>query len=267
MTHNNIFVNDQKLDEFLKDKTQIKDDIERTALFKEQTQTVRLGRHLKARYKQHRERNGKVKQLGIKEINRHGFEKTLTRYLKAGQILNSFVTIMLCYPTDKPFSTQIIADIIEKTSKKNGIPIDKSTNHSLRGRLGIVRKSELADYMYFIGRNTPKNKSNVMKYGIREDYLDKMSLDQALELARTRKQEFKNVVLNPDRQKRTPKKFSPIPPAAPPVKIPEEPPAETPEKPDLLAKVIDQLNGLKDDDSAVFVIKGDIHIHVNIERG
>jgi hypothetical protein len=51
MGRNDITVNGIVLPEYLKDKELIKDEIERTELFESQTDTIRLGRHLKPKYK------------------------------------------------------------------------------------------------------------------------------------------------------------------------------------------------------------------------
>ena len=50
MGRNDITVDGVVLPEYLKDKELIKDEIERTELFESQTDTIKLGRHVKSKY-------------------------------------------------------------------------------------------------------------------------------------------------------------------------------------------------------------------------
>lgn len=121
-----------------------------------------------------------------------------------------------------------------------------------------------------------------MKYGITDDALESLSIDDAIELARTRKKEFedKSVLLNPERSVR--KDARPPKPidkkkevdAFKHVRVAESasvqqkpvPPIE-PKKPDLVSEIVNAIKSIKsDDENAVIIIKGDIHIHLNFER-
>jgi hypothetical protein len=278
MNRNDITVNGKILDEFLKDNVSVKEDIEQKKLFREQTENIRLGRHIKPKFKPLKERNGEVKILGQREINIANFDRYLEKSLKAENILESLTIVLIAYPKQKIFTTNEIASIIDRYLKRYDIPILRSTGHSLRGRLGLIRKSELSDFMVFYERNSFENKTNVMKYGIREDALNELTIDEAIELAHTRKKAFKDksVVLNPDRSKQKNAKPGPKPKKE---VIAETPPkkeviAETPlkkevinEKPDLITEIISQIKSIKsDDENAMILIKGDIHIHINISR-
>lgn len=150
MNRDDITVNGQMLGEFLKTNESVSEEIERNKFFNEQTETVRLGRHVKARYKPYREKNGEVIKLGQREINIANYEKYLLQSIQQEKILNSFVIVMMANPDYSVFTTGDIAEIIEKFQKKFGIPVLRRTSHSLRGRLGMVRKSELCDFMFFL---------------------------------------------------------------------------------------------------------------------
>lgn len=303
MSLKNITIEGQNLDEFLNQNEPVKDEIKRNKFFREQIEDIKLGRHVKARYKQHQEKNGEVNILGQQEINRANFRKYLVESLKNEKILNSLVIVLIAHPNKRIFTTKEIAKIIEVHSKANDIPILRSVNHSLRGRLGIIRKSELSDFMVFYERNTLENKGNTMRYGIRDDALEMLTIEDAVELARTRKKAFedKSVVLNPDRSRRkdaksAPKEEKKIVKTEPkksietePEKTPEKATVKEPEKlsvkkiekipikatektpeklnDNLISNIIDQIKSIKsDNDNAVLIIKGDIHIHINITR-
>ena len=277
MNRNNITVNGKILDEFLKDNVSVKEDIEQKKLFREQTEDIRLGRHVKAKFKPLKEKNGEVKILGQREINIANFDRYLEKSLKEENILNSLTIVLIAHPKQTVFTTNEVATIIDRHLKRYDIPILRSTGHSLRGRLGLIRKSELSDFMVFYERNSFENKTNVMKYGIREDALNELTIDEAIELARTRKKEFKDksVVLNPDRSKQKNAKPGPKPKENVVAKTPPKenviaktpPKKEVVEKPDLITEIISQIKSIKsDDENAIIIIKGDIHIHLNINR-
>jgi hypothetical protein len=267
MNRNDITVNGKILDEFLKDNVSVKEDIEQKKLFREQTENIRLGRHIKPKFKPLKETNGEVKILGQREINIANFDRYLEKSLKSENILESLTIVLIAYPKQIIFTTNEIASIIDRYLKRYDIPILRSTGHSLRGRLGLIRKSELSDFMVFYERNSSENKTNVMKYGIREDALNELTIDEAIELARTRKKEFKDksVVLNPDRSKQKNARPGPKPKEDVIAKTP--PKKEVVEKPDLITEIINQIKSIKsDDENAMILIKGDIHIHINISR-
>ena len=199
-----------------------------------------MNKHLKARYKPRKEKNGRVKVLSTREKNLYNYEDYLLKSLKDEKILNTFVIVLIAYPEKIAFTTQAIADIIEDFSRKNDIPILRSTNHTLRGRLGAIRKSRLSQFMYFYERNTPKNKDNIMKYGIVDKYLHTLTIDDAIKLAYERKKEFKKpgAVLNPERSARHKKEYKPKLPPSPPVEIPEKP--ESPPQSNIVDEIIEQ---------------------------
>ena len=114
MGHNDITVNGIILPEYLKDKELIKDEIERTELFESQTDTIKLGRHVKPKYESKKEKNGKVKILGNREKNRYNYERYLLNAIKSKKLLDAIVIIMIAHPTETVLTTKIVADIINK---------------------------------------------------------------------------------------------------------------------------------------------------------
>jgi hypothetical protein len=265
MGRNDITVNGIILPEYLKDKELIKDEIERTELFESQTDTIRLGRHLKPKYKSKKEKNGKVKILGNREKNRYHYERYLLNAIKSKKLLDAFAIVMVAHPTETIFTTKIVADIINKFCMENNIvPISKSISHALRGRVGEIRKSELSNYMFFWERNTSLNKSNILKYGIKETYLNELTIDEAINSANERRKEFKdkNALLNPKRSVNKNAIRPDIKTA--PVENPVLPHPEAPSN--LISEIMTQLGKLQSDKKSIIKVEGDLHIHINISR-
>jgi hypothetical protein len=265
MGRNDITVDGVILPEYLKDKELIKDEIERTELFKSQTDTIRLGRHVKPKYESKKEKNGKVKILGNREKNKHNYERYLLKAIKSKKLLDAFVIVMVAHPTETIFTTKIVADIINKFCMENNIvPISKSISHALRGRVGEIRKSELSNYMFFWERNTSLNKSNILKYGIKETYLNELTIDEAINSANERRKEFKdkNALLNPKRSVNKNAIRPDIKTA--PVENPVLPHPEAPSN--LISEIMTQLGKLQSDKKSIIKVEGDLHIHINISR-
>ena len=144
------------------------------------------------------------------------------------------------------------------------MPISKSINHALRGRVGEIRKSELSNYMFFWERNTSLNKNNTIKYGIKEEHKNELTIDEAINLANERRKEFKdkNALLNP---KRSVKKNAIRPDIkTAPVENPVLPPPEAPSN--LISEIMTQLEKLQSDKKSIIKVEGDLHIHINISR-
>lgn len=287
MSLKNITFEGRQLTELIKSKESIEDERRQLKMIREQTETIRINNHTKVRYKPRKERNGKVKKLGNREKNRYNYEKYMTESMRSERLLETFVIVMMAHPTETVFTTQFIADTIEDFARKNGFPVLRSTNHSLRGRLGAVRKSRLFKHMFHLDRNTPTNRDTVVKYGIKEDSLDTLTLDEAIALAKKRRTEFKNpnAVLNPNRSKKKKPIKPKIDPAAssrsggaPKVELPVEKPKQKlkiteptePTKPtaqkDIIGDVIEKLKKLQAEGGSFIAVKGDLHIHININN-
>jgi hypothetical protein len=264
MGRNDITVDGVVLPEYLKDKELIKDEIERTELFESQTDTIKLGRHVKPKYESKKEKNGKVKILGIREKNKYNYERYLLNAIKSKKIHDAFVIILMAHPTETIFTTNLIADLLDKFYKKNNIPFSKSYSHALRGRLGAIRKSNLSKYMFFLPKKTSMNPSDSLKYGIKEEHLNELTIDEAINLAHERRKEFKdkNVLLNPERSVKKNAIRPVIKPS--PVENSDLPHPEAPSN--LISEIMNQLEKLQSDKKSIIKVEGDLHIHINISR-
>lgn len=261
MTHNNIMVNGKKLDEYLKSNTSIEEQIEREKLFQENTETIRIGRHIKEKFKPYKERNGRVKILSTAIVNEHNYENKLKQALTNNDWYDALIICLIACPDRKAFYTEQLAEILTRFCKKHNIGFRGSINHKLRPKIGKLRKSKLVEHMFIHARNTPENPGNVIRYGIRSESREQLTIDQALDLSKIVMDEFKegNKILNPDRSKRVEKSIASIP--KPPVKVPERP--ADPKPPNLIDDVIRQLKSIQD---PLFKVQGDLHIHIYIER-
>ena len=264
MDRNDITINGIILPEYLKGKELIKDEIERTELFESQTDTIRLGRHVKPKYESKKEKNGKVKILGNREKNRYHYERYLLNAIKSKKLLDAIVIVMVAHPTETIFTTDFIADSLDKICKENNIPVSKSSSHALRGRLGAIKKSNLSKYMFFIPKHTSENPGHALKYGIKEEHKNELTIDEAINLANERRKEFKdkNALLNP---RRSVKKNAIRPDIkTAPVENPVLPPPEAPSN--LISEIMNQLEKLQSDKKSIIKVEGDLHIHINISR-
>jgi hypothetical protein len=264
MGRNDITVNDIVLSEYLKDKDLIKDEIERTELFESQTDTIKLGRHVKPKYESKKEKNGKVKILGNREKNKHNYERYLLKAIKSKKLLDAFVIVMVAHPTETIFTTDFIAGSLDKICKENNIPVSKSYSHVLRGRLGEIRKSNLSKYMFFIPKHSSANPGHSLKYGIKEEHKNELTIDEAIILANERREEFKdkNALLNPERSAKKNAIRPDIKTA--PVENPVLPHPEAPSN--LISEITTQLGKLQSDKKSIIKVEGDLHIHINISR-
>ncbi|MGD8786304.1 MAG: hypothetical protein PVJ60_02685 [Phycisphaerales bacterium] len=264
MGRNDITVNGIILPEYIKDKELIKDEIERTELFESQTDTIKLGRHVKPKYESKKEKNGKVKILGNRAKNRYHYKRYLLNAIKSEKLLDAIVIMMMAHPTETIFTTKFIANSLDKICKENNMPVLKSSSHALRGRLGAIRKSNLSKYMFFFHRQSSENPGHALKYGIKEKYLNELTIDEAINLAYERREEFKdkNVLLNPQRSVKKNAIRPDIKPS--PAENPVLPPPEAPSN--LISEIMNQLEKLQSDKKSIIKVEGDLHIHINISR-
>lgn len=90
-----ITVNGIKIDEFMKDKDEISEQIEREKLVSENTPEISVYRKSRERYKPHNEKNGKVRELNQKEINESVYEETMCKLLRNMKYKHAIVVFFM----------------------------------------------------------------------------------------------------------------------------------------------------------------------------
>jgi hypothetical protein len=177
-----ITVNGVMLSEFLRDKEQLSEEVRRNTLIREVKENVFRYNPLHARYREHKEKNGRVKILGNFEKNHANFENFMIRQMKEEyKVSNLTLIVLLCYEKDRFYSSSDISDIIKYIADKNNIELaNLNPEPGVRLTLSVLYRKEISMYM----ERVKSNSTAPMEYRIVEDGLEKLSLEKALELSK-----------------------------------------------------------------------------------
>ena len=175
-----ITVNGVMLDEYLKDKTTIKEEIDAKKFIDDGFEKVVIKRLFKPKYKQHTEENGKVKILGNLEINIANFENDLKRELSAKKIYNCIVIVLTAHSEQLLYETNEIAHILKTFGKKHHIEVNKNVNWPIRSLLGTLKRSKLGQYLEFIDRKSYRQPTN---FGYKKEFKANFTTKEAIKLS------------------------------------------------------------------------------------
>lgn len=241
-----ITVNGVMLEEFVKDNEEINEEVERTKLIIDSLAPIYLERHIKPKYKDHKEKNGKVRTLSALNISVTNYSSYLEKALKNKDLHRAFITVLIL-KHGKNISIHDIADFIENFMTSKGMQFDPKTRHAMRAKLGYIKKSELFEYMNYLDRKDPKNSSNYAVFSLDSEKAKDLTIEKAVELGS---------VLKPGM------KYNPGPKSnRSSIKIIEEKLTVKPKK--IIDDVIGSISDIIKNGSLVNV-QGDIHIHINI---
>ena len=183
---NSITVNGVILSEYVKNNDDRISSIRGEKLKKDGHDNVNLYKKPKIRHKSRKEKNGEVKIMGNYELNRQNYQNYLIKELKStNSLTNLCVIVLLCGPDSEYHTSKSVSDIIIKQTKKLNMPVNEKLEYAVRARLGVIKKSALADYMLLpkIKRGRPAF------YSIRQETKDFLTIGKAIELAKIQKPE------------------------------------------------------------------------------
>lgn len=252
---NSITVNGVILDEFLRSNESLEEEREAKKYISE-TEKVFPNRYIKPKYKDKKERNGKVIILGQREKNIKMYETELEKTLKENNLPKAVIIILLCNQEHEWFYSKLITSIIEKKLKEINFVIRKVVKSSVRQTIGHMNKNEIAQYIdkreYY--RNTAVD-YKPPEYRIKPEYLDTFTIEQAYGLYSSKKTKTKikeQQVDQPIPQEKTESMIETAQPMAM---------AESDDMNTLLGKISDMIKS-----AGGITLTGDIHIHINVSK-
>lgn len=155
-----IFIEGKILEEFLRDKEQLTDEIERQQLMKENLPDTSLYNKPRINYKPHAEKNGKVRTLDISEINQSIYKDEITKRVKAHDFHGIFLVQMICGPNVYMGNADI-----KKAVNDLGIdyPI-KNFVIKLRNAVKNVLKTPIKDHLDIVHKRAMEYKVKKVSY-------------------------------------------------------------------------------------------------------
>ena len=259
-----ITVNGVMLHEYLRDNESIEDEIKGREYIRESRDNIYPGRHIKPKYRDHKEKNGEVRVLNELEKNHVEFENRMASLLRTKKYTAAMICIIVSMPDDDWLTIKKLADIIENFCGSRNIPLDPKFRHAMRAKIGHLQKTELADYVDFVPRRSAPNNMNALMFRVDREKAANLSADRAIKLGSVRR---KNV----SRRKNSPQNDPPA------IKLSEElskepkqvikaPAApEIPDKPKAVNTIVDVIRELAKDKSIINV-RGNLHIHVHFDK-
>lgn len=183
MTIKGITFENRDLNEYLKDKEQIKDDIERKKFFADHIDKHYLKRGIKTRFNSLKEKNGRVKHLGQIEKNKAIYEKRLQSAIQKKDYKFCVIICLCC--ASEPLSSSQIANEIRKFATSKNLEVKQRIDMNVRVIFGYIQRKELIKYCNF--------KNAYHKAGIRQppvleiksEFRDILSIDDAMRLYQT----------------------------------------------------------------------------------
>jgi len=251
-----IMVNGIMLNEYLRDNESIEEEVKSKEFIREGFDGVALNRHIKEKYKPHKEKNGKVIHLGQHEINRAEYETKMIESLKTYDSKAQLVLYLLNYEGDDFLKISKIGDEVIKFVKKHNLVLnEKRIRHALRSAFGWFRHTDIFDYMIHIDRNKPGNPDNTAIFKMKPEFRDLKS-DDAIAMSRNKtSSRNKNTI---DKNKSV--KIQPTPAKEESIDI----------KPlddnKLVENIISNIQKLSTGTGALFHFDGDLVINININK-
>jgi len=238
-----IMVNGIMLNEYLRDNESIEEEVKSKEFIREGFDGVALNRHIKEKYKPHKEKNGKVIHLGQIEINRAEYETKMIESLKTYDSKAQLVLYLLNYEGDDFLKISKIGDEVIKLVKKHNLILnEKRIRHALRSAFGWFRHTDIFDYMIHIDRNKPGNPDNTAIFKMKPEFRDLKS-DDAIAMSRN-----KSVKIQPTPSKAESIDIKPL------------------DDNKLVESIISNIQKLSTGTGALFHFDGDLVINININK-
>jgi hypothetical protein len=136
-------------------------------------------RHIKPKYTQLKEKNGRVVKMGEKEKNFLNFDSLLQRFVKARNYKGVVLTVLLCRDSDEYYTSRSMTDYLLNYDVKHGISLNTNIEPAIRSVLGSINKSKFREYLDVIERDFPRIKQT--KYRVHPDKKE-IAFDEAFEL-------------------------------------------------------------------------------------
>ena len=177
MKSEGITVNGIILDEFLKDKDAIEEQIEREKLVSENTPQTSVYYKPRERYKPHNEKNGKVRKLDQKEINESIYEETMCKYLRNMKYKQAIAIFFMASGNTGWITQRMIREEFIRICDKYNINITKYLQPVVSKHFIFLRDSKLFADHFEIKQGNP------LRYRMNDDILDKYNLDTVIKLS------------------------------------------------------------------------------------
>jgi hypothetical protein len=175
-------INGITLEEHLKSKESIEEEIERTKLFSEVQPTVHANYKPRLRYKDHTERNGKVIHMSLYEINKRNLDNALKELSNNRDWVGCVAAVIFAHPDKQVLTGNDIVDYLRNFEKKHGSKIHFSSN-GLRRYFGLLRKSDAAQDMIFTHQNPGYNRKTT--YEFTDEARNNLHIDDIVKSANT----------------------------------------------------------------------------------
>lgn len=177
MKNDGITVNGIILDEFLKDKDAIEEQIEREKLVSENTPETSVYYKPRERYKPHNEKNGKVRKLDQKEINESIYEETMCKQLRNMKYKHAIAIFFMASGHTGWVTQRMIREEFIRICDKHNIKITKYLQPVISKHFIFLRDSKLFADHFEIKQGNP------LKYRMDDSILDKYNLDTIVKLS------------------------------------------------------------------------------------
>lgn len=174
MSKKGITVEGVMLEEYLKDNDELTEKIETEKLFKANTPTAKPYFKPRSRYDETIEKNGRVKILGQREINKAGQDSELIRLLKKKRYKQACFVVLLCDEGDNFITPGHVGQRFLTISEMNGIKIVKNLTSVCRWHIRNLLKTQLRHYL-----ETNENKK---KYKITNEGKDTLTFHKGYNL-------------------------------------------------------------------------------------
>ena len=259
-----IMVNGIMLGEYLRDNESIEEEVKSKKFIREGFDNVYLNRHIKEKYKSHKEKNGKVTHLGQIEINKTEYVNRMKQAVSTYDSKSQLVLYCLNYEGDKYLKIAEIGDEIVNFAKEHNINTnERKIRHALRSAIGWIRYSKLSEYLIHHDRNTPENTDTTAKFKFKPEFRE-LKFDKAISLARVRDGAIQPARVRDEGDR-------PITKPEPPQVKPAPAKAESTDiKPlddsKLVESIISNIQKLSTGTGELFHFDGDLVINININK-
>lgn len=252
-----IMVNGMMLNEYLRDNESIEEEVKSKEFIRQGFDGVALNRHIKEKYKSHKEKNGKVIHLGQIEINKAEYVGRMKNAVSKYDSKAQLILYCLNYEGDGYLKISKVGDEIVNFAKEHNINTnERKIRHALRSAMGWIRHSKLSEYLIHHDRNTPENPDTTAVFKFKPEFRE-LKFDEAIPLARVRMDGGKRPISKPE-----PPQVQPAPAKAESNAIDIKPLDDN----KLVESIISNIQKLSTGTGAIFHFSGDLVINININK-
>lgn len=140
------------------------------------------------------------KKLSVFEFNRKNMDRNVYQSVKFKDIKRAIVSVLLGLDEEKTL-IGIFSVIRNIMVEKDELNLLYFSGHSMRNPLGIILKTQFAQFLDI----TPRS-SKSAKYKIHKDYKDKFTIDQAMKMIEADRKEMKKEREKPKKKQEDPDK-------------------------------------------------------------